>query len=103
MFAVGGGYFVVIGDLFVVKGYWLVGGNSLFITGHLGNELEKSSGVLGVLVGLYPSPPILSTVFGYRFGYQSFKRISDVAASQGVDSRKKCLPSFWSNIGFGAK
>ena len=26
----GGGYFVVIGALFVVKGYWMVGGNALF-------------------------------------------------------------------------
>ena len=60
LFAERGGYFVVIGDLFVVKGYWLDGGNSLFHTGRLGNQPKKTSGVLRALAELYPSPPILS-------------------------------------------
>ena len=49
LFTEGGGYFVVIGDLFVIEGYWLVRGNALFLTGHLSNEPEKTSGVLCAL------------------------------------------------------
>ena len=51
LFAERGGKFIVIGDLFVVKGYWLVGGNLLFLAGHLGNEPVKTSGVLRALAG----------------------------------------------------
>ena len=43
LFPEGGGYFVVIDELFVVEGYWLVGGSTLFLTGHFGNEPEKTS------------------------------------------------------------
>ena len=65
LFTEGGGYFVVNCDLFTIEGYWLVGGNALFLIGHLGNEPEKTSGVLCELTGLYFSLPI----FGYGFGY----------------------------------
>ena len=69
LFTEEGGYFVVIGDLFVIESYWLVGGNALFLTGHLDNEAEKTSDVLCALTGLYPSPPFLSVILGYEFGY----------------------------------
>ena len=68
-FTDGGDYFIVIGDLIAVEGYWLFGRNALFLTGHLGKEPEKTTRVLCALTGLYPSPPILSIVFGNRFGY----------------------------------
>ena len=48
----GGGYFVVIGDLFVIESYWLAGGNALFLSEHLGNEHEETSSVLNALVHL---------------------------------------------------
>ena len=56
--------FVVIGDLSIVESYWLVVENSWFLSGHLGGESEKTSGVLCALTGLYPSPQVLSVVFG---------------------------------------
>ena len=63
LFAERNGYFVVIGDLFIIESCWLVVGNALFLSGHFGNEPEKTSGVLCTLAGLYPSPPILSDIF----------------------------------------
>ena len=63
----GGGYFIVIGDLFVIKIYRVAGGNALLPSRHHGNEPEKTSGVLCALAGLYPSPLILSVIFCYRF------------------------------------
>ena len=46
LFAEGGGYFVVIGDLSIAESYWLVWWNVLFLSGHLGDEPEKTSGVV---------------------------------------------------------
>ena len=64
LFEEGGGYFVVIGDLSFVEGHWLVGGNAWFLPERFGDERETTSGVLCTLTELYPSPQILSVVFG---------------------------------------
>ena len=63
-----GGYFVVVGDLFVIESYWLFGRNALYLSGQHVNEREKTSGVLYALAGLYPSSPISSAAFCYGFG-----------------------------------
>ena len=85
LFTEGGGYFVVIGDLFVIEGHWLVGGNALFLTGHLGNEPKKTSSVLCALAGLYPSPPILSIVFGYGIAL-NVKKFQNIFFSKFFDN-----------------
>ena len=104
LFAERGGYFVVIGDLFAVKCYWLVGGNALFLTGHLGNEPEKTSGVLCALAGLYLSPPILSIVFGYGPGYLLVKGsdygITRVLLSSLITLLDEVFGYFWEIVGW---
>ena len=52
MFAGRGGYFVVVGDLSTFEGYWSVEGYSRFLSGYLGDEPEKMSGVQRALTGL---------------------------------------------------
>ena len=104
LFTEGGGYFVVFGDLFVVEGYWLVGGNALFLTGHPGNEPEKTSGALCALTGLYPSPPILSIIFGYEFGYLLVKSLEygviGVLLSSLITLLDEAFGCFWEVIGW---
>ena len=102
-FTEGGGYFVVNGDLFVVEGYWLVGRNALFLTGHLGTEPEKTSGVLCALAGLYPYPAFLSFVFGYGFGYLLVMStgywVIGVLLSSLITLFEEAFGCFWKIIG----
>ena len=104
LFAEGGGYFVVIGDLFAVECYWLVGGNALFLAGHLGNEPVKTSGVLCSFAGLYLFPPILSIVFGYGLGYLSVKGldygVTGVLLSSLIPLLDEVFGYFWEIVGW---
>ena len=67
LFAERGSYFVVVGDLSIVEGYKLAGGNAWFLLGQLGNEPEKTPGDLRALTRLYPSNRVLFVVVCYCF------------------------------------
>jgi len=104
LFTEGGGYFVVVGDLFIIESYWLAGGNALFVSAHLGNEPEKTSGVLCALAGLYPSPPILSVAFCYGFGNLLVKSsnygVIGVLLSSLITLLDEGFGCFWQIVGW---
>ena len=57
-FAERNNYLVVVDDLSIFEGHWLVGGYALSLSGPLSNESEKTSVVLRSMNGPYPSPSV---------------------------------------------